>query len=110
MASPYTEPLTASPTAESPDRSGHRQRRQTGLVLVGITMAYNALEAVIALWTAYRDHSVSLEAFGLDGSPSHPARRSTKQAGRVSGHSAGSQGRRAGEDQGLRPTAIRLSG
>jgi divalent metal cation (Fe/Co/Zn/Cd) transporter len=44
----------------------HRKRLQSGLILVGITMAYNAIEAVIALWTAYRDHSVSLEAFGLD--------------------------------------------
>ena len=44
-------------------RDGHLRK---GLMLVGLTMAYNAVEAVVALWTAYRDHSVSLEAFGID--------------------------------------------
>jgi divalent metal cation (Fe/Co/Zn/Cd) transporter len=36
------------------------------LWLVGLTMAYNALEAVVALWAGERAHSVSLLGFGLD--------------------------------------------
>ena len=36
------------------------------LALVIFTMAYNTIEAVLALWAGIQDRSVSLEAFGLD--------------------------------------------
>lgn len=36
------------------------------LVLVGLTMLYNAVEAVLALGAGFQDRSLSLEAFGLD--------------------------------------------
>ncbi|MNS04261.1 Cation efflux family protein [compost metagenome] len=44
----------------------HRKRLAWGLGLVIATMAYNTVEAVLALWTGVQDRSVSLEAFGLD--------------------------------------------
>lgn len=43
-----------------------RKHLAWGLGLVVLTMAYNTVEAGIALWTGYHDRSVSLEAFGLD--------------------------------------------
>jgi hypothetical protein len=52
--------------ANSAQSAEHQGRLRTGLILVSMTMAYNAVEAMVALWTAYRDRSVSLEAFGLD--------------------------------------------
>lgn len=52
--------------ASSGDQETHRRRLAWGLGLVLITMAYNTVEAVIALWAGYQDRSVSLEAFGLD--------------------------------------------
>lgn len=43
-----------------------RKHLAWGLGLVLFTMAYNTVEAVLALWSGYHDRSVSLEAFGLD--------------------------------------------
>ncbi|MBI4540584.1 MAG: cation transporter [Gemmatimonadetes bacterium] len=37
-----------------------------GLQLVGATMAYNALEAAVALWAGLRARSIALLGFGLD--------------------------------------------
>lgn len=39
---------------------------RTALWLVGGTMAYNALEAVIALWAGHKAGSIALVGFGLD--------------------------------------------
>src|SRR5688572_15470174 len=44
----------------------HHKRLVWGLALVLFTMAYNTIEAVLALWAGIQDRSVSLEAFGLD--------------------------------------------
>ena len=48
----------------NPER--YRKHLWWGGGLVVATMAYNTVEAVVALWTGYHDRSVSLEAFGLD--------------------------------------------
>lgn len=45
---------------------GRHKRLAAGLSLVLITMAYNAIEMIVALWAGFHDRSVSLEAFGLD--------------------------------------------
>jgi divalent metal cation (Fe/Co/Zn/Cd) transporter len=39
---------------------------QRALWLVGGTMAYNALEAIVAVWAGHGAHSIALVGFGLD--------------------------------------------
>jgi divalent metal cation (Fe/Co/Zn/Cd) transporter len=53
-------------SSQSVDTRQHKKRLAWGLGLVVVTMAYNTVEAVLALSTGYHDRSVSLEAFGLD--------------------------------------------
>jgi divalent metal cation (Fe/Co/Zn/Cd) transporter len=55
----------ASPAALSRERSADRWTR-IALWLVGATAAYNAVEAVVALWAGARAESISLLGFGLD--------------------------------------------
>lgn len=49
-----------------PSPTQRRSHLAWGLGLVLFTMAYNTIEAVLALWAGIQDRSVSLEAFGLD--------------------------------------------
>jgi divalent metal cation (Fe/Co/Zn/Cd) transporter len=44
----------------------HRDWTRIGLQLVALTMAYNVLEALVALWSGIRARSVALTGFGLD--------------------------------------------
>jgi divalent metal cation (Fe/Co/Zn/Cd) transporter len=47
--------------------SGHLARwTRIGLRLVAATLAYNVIEAVVAVWSGVRAHSVALVGFGLD--------------------------------------------
>lgn len=48
------------------DLARHQRLVNTGFVLVLITLLYNSAETFLALYAAYRDNSLSLEAFGLD--------------------------------------------
>lgn len=52
--------------AQAAEHKQHRKRLAWGLGLVLLTMAYNTVEAVLAIATGIHDRSVSLEAFGLD--------------------------------------------
>jgi divalent metal cation (Fe/Co/Zn/Cd) transporter len=55
-------------TDEAAPNSHKREDRwvHIGLWLVGATMAYNAIEAIVALWAGARADSVALVGFGLD--------------------------------------------
>jgi divalent metal cation (Fe/Co/Zn/Cd) transporter len=44
-----------------------RDWARIGLILVGATLAYNVVEAVIALWSGAEAESIALFGFGLDG-------------------------------------------
>lgn len=44
----------------------HRDRTRIALRLVAATMAYNLVEALVALWAGVRAQSVALVGFGLD--------------------------------------------
>ena len=54
---------------DQPNSTAHSQRQRwvrVGLWLVAGTMAYNAVEAVVALWAGIRADSVALVGFGFD--------------------------------------------
>ena len=51
-----------TPIQDQPRRDWAR----IGLWLVGLTMAYNVVEAVVALWSGARAESIALVGFGLD--------------------------------------------
>jgi divalent metal cation (Fe/Co/Zn/Cd) transporter len=46
--------------------AGERDWARVGLWLVGLTMAYNVIEAVVALWFGASAESIALLGFGLD--------------------------------------------
>ncbi len=66
--------MTQERTASSPARdlgaardvASTRDWRRTAIRLVGATLAYNVIEAVIALWSGERAESIALFGFGLD--------------------------------------------
>lgn len=47
-------------------RTGERDWARIGLWLIGMTLAYNAIEAAIALWFGAEAESIALVGFGLD--------------------------------------------
>lgn len=53
-------------TLDVGNQARHRKNLALGLGLVLVTMAYNTIEMVLALWAGFHDRSISLEAFGLD--------------------------------------------
>jgi hypothetical protein len=63
------ERTVPEPTADPLSMRGAvpaRDWRKTAIWLVGATMAYNVIEAAIALWNGERAESIALVGFGLD--------------------------------------------
>ena len=61
-----TSTRDARPDAELLHGTSARKWARLGLWLVAVTMAYNVIEAVIALWSGTRAGSVALLGFGFD--------------------------------------------
>ena len=61
-----TETVPTGDSAAARGAAPARDWRRTAIWLVGATLAYNVVEAVIALWSGERADSIALFGFGLD--------------------------------------------